>query len=151
MSTWCFYCVLIVLPALLPARGVAQVDDVVQGYLSGGMAGRQVNVMLPAVVSASTITLLTAIDHEPATNNRVVRMAITQAAIGASVSWVATRLLRAEPQASRYTELEQASFAYREGFRRGFFESMGNRQTVSNLMGVVVGSVVSGAIYKMRQ
>src|SRR5687768_2724774 len=94
VSKWCFYCVLIVLPALMPARAAAQVEDVVQGYLSGGMAGRQVNVMLPALVSASTITLLTAIDREPATNNRVVRMAITQAAIGASVSWVATRLLR---------------------------------------------------------
>ena len=151
MATRLYCWLLFLVPMVIPARSAAQVDEVVEGYVAGGAAGKKVNVLMPAVISASTITALTLADQEPATNNRVVRVAITNAAIGAGVSWVVTRLFRPQPQPARYSELLQASDAYQEGFRRGFFESMGSRQTVSNMMGVIVGSLVSGAIYKARQ
>ena len=147
LSCW----LLLLVPLVIPARSAAQVDEIVEGYVAGGAAGKKVSVLMPAVISASAITALTLADQEPATNNRVVRVAITNAAIGAGVSWVVTRLFRPQPQPARYSELLQASDAYQEGFRRGFFESMGSRQTVSNMMGVIVGSLVSGAIYKARQ
>ena len=151
MATRLYCWLLLLVPIVFPAPSAAQVDEIVEGYVAGGAAGKKVNVLMPAILSASTITVLTLADQEPATNNRVVRVAITNAAIGASVSWVVTKLFRPEPQPARYAELSQASHAYQEGFRRGFFESMGSRQTVSNMMGVIVGSLVSGAIYKARQ
>jgi hypothetical protein len=142
---------LLVLAAMvLPLRAAAQVDDIVTGYLRGGEAGRKPSVLLPAIISSSTITTMALLDHEPPTNNRVVRIAVVQAVTGASVSYIVARLLRPSPSEERYTELATANPAFREGFKRGYNEKLGGRQTISNVVGVLVGSLVSGAIYKMR-
>jgi hypothetical protein len=147
-------CSLLLLPGLLlfsPVAGSAQVNDLVDGYMSGRQAGTRPRVTMPWGVSAGTITLLTALDHGPVTNNRVVRAAVVNAAIGAGVSWTVNKLIRPEPSAERNPELLQASLAYRQGFSRGFHESLGGRQMISNLLGVITGSLISGTIYMVRK
>ncbi len=135
----------------VPVCGHAQVTDIVQGYMSGRTAGDRPNVTLPWGVSTGTITLLTALDNEPVTNNRVVRAAVVNAALGAGVSWAVNRLLRPDPSPITNKELRRSTEAYQEGFRRGFNESLGSRQMVSNLLGVITGSVIAGTIYMVRK
>jgi hypothetical protein len=139
----------LLLVAVRPAA--AQVDDVVDGYMSGRAAGNLPRVTMPWGVSTGTITLLTALDNGPVTNNRVVRAAVVNAAIGAGVSWTVNRLLRPAPSLTKNPELLRASEAYRNSFNRGYNESLGGRQMVSNLLGVITGSVIAGAIFMVRK
>ncbi|MGH7470085.1 MAG: hypothetical protein ACRENP_19235 [Longimicrobiales bacterium] len=134
-----------------PPDARAQVVDVVDGYVSGRAAGNLPRVTMGWGVSTATITLLTAFDQGPVTNNRVVSTAVVNAAIGAGVSWTVNRLLRPAPSISRNPELLRASEAYRDSFNRGYKESLGGRQMVSNVLGVITGSVVAGAIFMLRK
>jgi hypothetical protein len=119
--------------------------------MTGRDAGTQPKVLMPWAVSTGTIAALTILDHEPVTNNRVVTQAVVNAGIGVTVSWVVNRLVRPAPSPIRNIELRNSTEAYQDGFRRGFYESLGGRQMVSNLLGAVTGSVIAGGIYMLRK
>ena len=143
--------ILLVGMLLFPVAIQAQVNDLVDGYMSGKVAGTQPRVTMPWGVSTGAITLLAALDSEPVTNNRVVTATVVNAALGAGISWTVNRLIRPEPSPVRNPDLANATFAYRQGFNRGYNESLNGRQMISNLLGVLTGSLIAGGIYMARR
>jgi hypothetical protein len=136
---------------MLCSKAAAQgTDFITRGYLAGQAAGRRESMMLPFALSSGTVVTLAAIDGKPMNNNRVVTAAVTQAAIGAGVSLVASLVFKTRPARADRIELARVAPEYSEAWHRGFKEATSGRSLAANALGVVVGAVIAGVIYHSR-